>query len=261
MRLSPISCAAAVLLAVCLAWLPTLVLAAPPARVLAFGDSNTWGWTPVATAFPTSRYPRDSRWPEVMRTALGAQMEVLVDGLSARTFALDHPEPLGTLSPQDFNGLERIDDAVARELPLDLVILMLGSNDVASDQHRSTREIGEDAAQMIRKVRGIQGGVATAYPAPQVLLVAPPALGDMTRTPIGARFDAASVAKSRALAAVLRGVAAREGAAFLDARSVADHFGGIDGIHLSADQHRALGKALAGQVRALLGRPRSAHQR
>ncbi len=226
--------------------------AAEPTRILAYGDSNTWGWVPVAEAFPTTRHPASRRWPEVMRRALGDGHEVVADGLSARTTDADHPGALGVLPGDRFNGLRDIETAVARELPLALVVILLGSNDVATDQRRTSARIGEGAAALIRRIRGIDGGVATRYPAPRVLLVAPPPLGEMGRTPIGERFDAASVEKSRQLAAVYRDVARREGVDFLDAALAVPEMGGIDGIHLTGEQQVALGEAVAATVRGLL---------
>lgn len=233
-----------IVLFVLLLLLPALAVAAPPARVLVYGDSNSWGWVPVASGYPTTRYPAQQRWPGVMGEQL-CDVEVLVDALSGRTAGRVHPFDLGVMPAASFNGLRDIETAVARELPLDLVIIMLGSNDVAADQQLGVTAIAEDVAVLVRRVRGIDGGVATSYPPPAVLLVAPPALGVMTHTPIGARFDEESRRKSRELAVALHTVAQREGAAYFDAASVVPMFDGIDGIHLSAAQHRILGEALA----------------
>lgn len=219
-----------------------------PIRLLVYGDSNTWGWVPVAAGFPTTRYPSAQRWPEVMGSQLGNGYEIAVDGLSARTTDVDHIAALGVLGRERFNGLRDIDTAVARELPLDLVVIMLGSNDVAADQQRSAERIGAGAERLIRHIRQIAGGVATTYPAPAVLLIAPPPLGQMDRTPIGERFDADSVTKSRQLAAVYRSVAERNGSLFYDASQAVPQMGGIDGIHLTAEQHRALGIAVAAVI-------------
>ena len=243
---------AAVFAAVALLF-PLIAFAAPPARVLVYGDSNTWGWEPVQSGFPTRRYVAADRWPEVVRRALGERAEVVVDALSGRTVDIDHVAAVGKLAPEAFNGLRGIAPAVARELPLDLVVVMLGTNDVANDQNRSPAQIAAGMAELVRTIRGIDGGVLTAYPAPRVLVVVPPPIGDSSRTPIGARIDAQSQGKSQALASAyqeaLEGI---DGVSVVDAGEATGVIQGVDGIHLTATQQHALGVALAARIEETL---------
>lgn len=60
-----------------------------PVRILVYGDSNTWGWVPTETGYPTVRYPDEVRFAGVMEAALGDGFEVVVDGLSNRTTNTD----------------------------------------------------------------------------------------------------------------------------------------------------------------------------
>lgn len=235
-----------------LAW-PAAAAPPAPARVLVYGDSNTWGWVPVASGAPTRRYASADRWPEVMRQALGDNVEVVVNALSGRSVDLDHIDAVGVLAPDDFNGLDSVAIAVAGELPLDVVIVMLGTNDVARDQGRSAERIATGMATLARRIRGIAGGVLTDYPAPQVLVVVPPALGDTSRTPIGDRFDAGSQRTADALPTAFReALTGIQGVHVFDAGSVVQRFEGIDGIHLTATQQHALGAALAERIVSLL---------
>lgn len=227
-------------------------LAAPP-RVLVYGDSNSWGWEAVASGFPTQRHAASERWPEVMRRGLGAHAEVVVDALPGRTVDIDHVGPVGRLAADAFNGLRGIAPVVAGELPLELVVVMLGTNDLASDQNRSPQQIAAGMAALVRTIRDIEGGVLTTYPAPRVLVVAPPPLGEVSRTPLRARFDAGSRRKSIALAAAYReALSGIEGVSVVDAGDTVGPLDGIDGIHLSGAQQRILGTALAARVESEL---------
>jgi lysophospholipase L1-like esterase len=61
--------------------------------ILAFGDSNTWGYAPVQAV----RYPKTVRWTGVMARALGEDFEVIEEGLNGRTTVFDDPEEEGRI--------------------------------------------------------------------------------------------------------------------------------------------------------------------
>ncbi len=89
--------------------------------VLCFGDSLTWG----SNADTGSRHALEDRWPEVLRRGLGAGVEVITDGLRGRTTAYDEH-----LADCDRNGARILPTVLYTHAPIDLVIIMLGSNDL-----------------------------------------------------------------------------------------------------------------------------------
>jgi lysophospholipase L1-like esterase len=219
-------------------------------RVLVFGDSNTWGWIPVERGIPTTRYAAGQRWPGVAQAALGDGYEVIEEGLSGRTTDLPDPDPtVKELSGAGLDGSAYLPAAVASHLPLDLVVIMLGTNGLKAKFDRSPDEIALGVRRLIEQVRRIDRGAWTEYPAPSVLVLAPPPLAQTERFP--AAILAGGLEKSRALAPKLAAVAAESGAAFLD-MGVITNADGVDGIHLSADAHRKIGLAVAAQIRAIL---------
>lgn len=228
---------------------------AAPLRILAFGDSNTWGWVPRPEGFPATRLPDRMRWPGVLQQALGGAATVVVDGLVGRTTSLDRSQPIGEVAGQDFNGSRTLAAAIAAESPLDLVVLMLGTNDLQAGPEgrpiRSAEEAAEAAVGLVGIVRRSAAPLFTAYPAPGALVVAPPPLGDTARTPLAGLFGAAE-APSRALGAAMLAAGRAAGVAVFDAASVVPRAGGADGIHMTAAQHEALGAALAPAARAAL---------
>jgi lysophospholipase L1-like esterase len=227
--------------------------ARPPAHVLVYGDSNSWGWTPEPTAFPTERLARGERWPDVMAARLGRGAIVSVDALSGRTVDVDYPEAVGTVPGRDFNGARFLRVAIARELPLDLVVIMLGTNDVRADLDRTPKQIAAGIRTLVDIVRSSAGGVLTDYPAPRVLVVIPPHVEDTSKTPIGGVMAGAQD-KSRALAAAVTQALAGTDTPVFDASTVV-RVHGVDGVHMTAADHRVLGDAVAAVVKRLLARP------
>jgi len=206
-------------------------------RVLCFGDSNTWGYDPASGG----RFPREVRWTGVLARSLGPGFEVIEEGLNGRTTVRDDPLEAHR------NGMTYLLPCLESHAPLDLVIVMLGTNDLKARFALSPQGIAEGAGELVDVVRSSAGGPDGA--APQVLLVAPPPV-----RPLG-ELDgmfAGAATKSLALGAELARVARRLGCRFVDAGAEA-RIGELDGLHFEAVAHRALGLALAGQVRALLG--------
>lgn len=221
-----------------------------PRRILVFGDSNSWGWIPVEKAIPTERYPADTRWPGVMRNELGEGYEVVVDALSGRTTDVDDPT-FPSLTGAGLNGSKALPAVIAAHLPLDLVVIMLGTNDTKAHFERSAFRIALGAGELISIAQdsgAMFGGGWYAYPAPRVLLVAPPPIGEQR---VFGELFAGGIERSRAMASAYALIAEAAGAAFFDAGSVIET-DGVDGIHFSAEAQRTLGRAMTEQVRALL---------
>ncbi|PRC44978.1 hydrolase [Mycobacterium sp. ITM-2017-0098] len=214
-------------------------------RILCFGDSLTWGWVPVADGMPTERYPRQQRWPGVLADRLGQAYLVLEEGLSARTTNADDP------ADPRLNGSKYLPAALASHLPLDLVILMLGTNDTKAYFGRTPLDIALGMSVLVTQVLTSGGGVGTTYPAPQVLVVAPPPLPPMPHPWFQLIFEG-SQEKSSRLAEVYGAMASFVKVPFFDAGSVLTT-DGVDGLHFTEQNNRALGEALAEQVTRILG--------
>ena len=223
---------------------------ATPKRVLVFGDSNTWGWVPVERGIPTTRYAADLRWPGIAQAALGDGYDVIEEGLSGRTTDLPDDDPtVKELTGMGLDGSAYLPAAVASHLPLDLVVIMLGTNDLKAKFGRSPEAIAQGVRGLVQQVRRIDRGAWTEYPAPQVLVLAPPPLVQTERFP--AAILAGGIDKSRVLASHLEAVTAATGAEFLDVGSIT-RADGVDGIHLSEAAHRKIGLAVADKIRAIL---------
>jgi lysophospholipase L1-like esterase len=223
-------------------------------RILVFGDSNSWGFVPCAANELTTRYDATTRWPGVMASRLGSAIELVEEALSARTTDLDDLQidlPSAHLRGATFNGAKILPAIVASHLPLDLVIIMLGSNDLKTRFKRNAQKIAIAVLGLVRLIEECEGGVGTVYPAPKILLIAPPPLGSGFHDPeqwVGSRE------KSLELGAALRDAASVRNLPFFDAAEVITT-DGIDGVHLTPESHLKLGEAIAKKVSHLLQGP------
>jgi lysophospholipase L1-like esterase len=222
--------------------------AAEPKRVMAFGDSITWGWKPVAQGVPSDRFPASVRWPGAMQAALGDGYIVVEEGLNARTTDVADPT-LPLITGAGLDGSAYLPAALASQEPLDAVVIMLGTNDLKAQFNRTPERIAEGADKLVQIVKNIHGGVGTTYQSPKVLLIAPPPLG--TNMAFFKEPFAGGLGKSEQLAKAYEAVAQKEGVAFLDAGSVIKT-DGVDGLHLSGEAEEALGKAVAEKVRGIV---------
>ncbi|MCP1853153.1 MULTISPECIES: SGNH/GDSL hydrolase family protein [unclassified Bradyrhizobium] len=209
-------------------------------RILCFGDSLTWGWVAVPEGSPTTRFPYAERWTGAMAAKLGPDYEIIEEGLSARTTSLDDP------ADPRLNGSAYLPSAIASHLPLDLVILMLGTNDTKSYFRRTPYEIAVGMSKLAGQVLTSGGGVGTVYPAPKVLIVSPPPLADLPDPWFQGMFEGGRE-KTVELAKQYRSLAAFLKVDFLDAGSVIST-DGVDGIHFTAKNNADLGMALAEKV-------------
>lgn len=139
--------------------------------------------------------------------------------------------------------------ALASHLPLDLVIIMLGTNDTKFYFHRTPYEIANVMGKLVGQVLTCAGGVGTPYPAPKVLVVAPPPLAPMPDPWFEGMFGG-GYEKSKELAGLYKALADFMKVEFFAA---GDYIStdGIDGIHLSAETNIRLGHAIANKVAAL----------
>jgi lysophospholipase L1-like esterase len=205
--------------------------------VLCYGDSNTWGYVPGTG----ERFAWDQRWPGILQAALGPGFRIIEEGLNSRTTVVDDPMRGGAIK----NGLTYLRPCLESHAPLDLVILMLGTNDLKHRFGFSAYDVAANAAHLVGVIQQSAAGVKGI--APRVLLLSPPHVGPLTA--LADLFDGA-IEKSRRLAEHYQAFAKQLGCPFFDVAQVVTA-SPVDGIHWAADQHRNLGNRLAEPVRDL----------
>ncbi|GAB3487327.1 SGNH/GDSL hydrolase family protein [Marinomonas epiphytica] len=198
------------------------------ATILCYGDSLTWGSVPNG-----GRYPEHLRWPSILQSALGLEHTVINFGLPGRTTIWQDPFSEGR------NGLTYIQAALETFGPVDVLIIMLGTNDLKRHFNIGAFEAAKGIEQLIKKARtpNPQG-----FPYPKILVVAPPNIlsptGNMTESFAGA------VEKSQHFHQYYQSVASENDCLFLNSAGVIQP-SLIDGIHLDAQGNEALGQAIA----------------
>lgn len=202
-------------------------------QILCYGDSNTWGHIPVTAG----RYPRSTRWPGVMAARLGSRFAVIEEGQCGRTTVWDDP------LEGDKNGLRYLPACLESHMPLDMVILMLGTNDLKARFSLTALDIALGAERLVQLILKSDCGV-DGHP-PAILLAAPPLINP--RDDAGAEMFRGGREKSAALATRYAAVAEKWGCEFLDVTMVIA-VDPADGIHYSAQSHDLLGNAMADRV-------------
>ena len=215
-------------------------------RILVYGDSNSfgWAWSPEKDIY---RLPIDQIWPQVMAQKLGPNYEVEVNALGGRTVKRDQKDGNGTgksLSGKLFNGM-----VFSENLPLDIVIVMLGTNDANSRYKNNAKAIADDLEEMIRMIQAGEWQSNTKFKTPKVLVIAPPLQPNET-----AYDDAFSGAEkiTKELPPLLPEKCRILGAEYINAQDFVKGIPGqIDRIHLSPEQHKVLGEAAAAKVKEI----------
>ncbi|WP_249040454.1 GDSL-type esterase/lipase family protein [Nocardia cyriacigeorgica] len=220
----------------------TLIVNPSALTILCYGDSNTFG----QPSGGRGRLPSDVRWTGRLQQLLGDDYAIIEEGLGGRTTDLDDPDR------DDRNGRSYFRPCLRSHSPLDMVVIMLGNNDLKTKFGRETDAVAAALEGYVGEVERTAWTRTGGLPA--VLLVSPihldadqPAFAEQS-----SEYDAESVRKSHELAAAIRRVAARRKALFADAATVACP--GADGVHLSDDSHEALSQLIAQEIRAI---PRS----
>ena len=209
--------------------------------ILCFGDSNTYGAVPTLARGGGHRFAPDRRWPGILRRHLGVGWEVIEEGHPSRTTVRDDP-----IEGTHKNGLKALPICLESHMPLDLVILMLGTNDLKHRFAATASDIADSIEVLVRTIQSSEAGPAGARPA--IIVVTPAPMQEVDRL---AEMFLGGAAKSLQLAGLVRDVAKRCGATFLDAGAFVES-SSIDGIHLDVDAHRVLGLEMARTVQALM---------
>ena len=209
--------------------------------VLCYGDSLTWG----VDAEKGVRHAYEDRWTSVLQKGLGHGVRVIPEGLNGRTTVYDDHT-----ADCDRNGARVLPTVLHTHAPLDLVIILLGTNDMKPVYANNAVIVGHGMKRLVEIVRHHPWPMGMESE-PEILVVSPPALSETDAPLLGPMF-AGRIAESRNLASVYRDLADELGCGFFDAGSVAKTTP-VDGVHMDAENTRAVGRGLEPIVRMMLG--------
>lgn len=211
-------------------------------HIVCFGDSNTHGYC----AANGGRFDEKQRWTCLLQKELGPDYLVLEEGLSGRTTC--YPDPLH----EALSGIDYIYPCLMSHEPVDLLIIMLGTNDTKERFSSSPACIALSLKRLIAKA------IATTdcwrNGTPNILVVTPQNIGrKYAQTEVAATMGKGCAEKSEGLAVEYEKIALLMGCAYLDANQVLTAPpNDVDYMHLTEEGHRQLADALAQRIPALL---------
>ena len=210
-------------------------------HIVCFGDSNTHGYCadPQDTETLGDRFSENERWTCLLQKALGEDYYVIEEGLSGRTTVFSDP------LHESMSGLDSIYSCLMSHERVDLLIIMLGTNDCKERFNANPACIGAGLERLILKAKSVP---AWRDNKPNILVVSPPWMREGFSDLV---MGLCCVEKSPQLAPYFKEKAESNGCAFLDAEGIAE-FNSVDFTHLSRKGHAQLAEKLAEIVPELL---------
>lgn len=211
-------------------------------NVLCYGDSNTHGYDGVTGG----RFPWGVRWTSLVQEALKEeQVRIIEEGQNGRTTVWD--DPIEGMK----SGLKYLIPCLESHSPLDVVVLMLGTNDIKQRFSLSASDVAAGAETLVKTIKMYFR--ENREPVPEILLVSPlkirEEIVDHKFSPMFGGERAVKI--SGELVGYYRETAKRQGCAFLDAASVTMP-GAEDSVHLDPEGHRVFAEAVTEKLREIL---------
>lgn len=204
-------------------------------RILCFGDSNTYGYVPDGSG----RYGEDIRWTGLLQKKLDSEAIIIEEGLCGRTTVFQDQLRHGR------RGIEILPILLESHAPLDLVVVMLGTNDCKTVYGASAEVIGKGIEKII-------GQIASILPGTEILIVSPIWLGeDVWKLEYDPEFNRKSVQVSKKLKEVYKRIAEKNKSMFLAASDYTKP-SNIDQEHLDAKGHEDLAKAIYNVIQKIM---------
>ena len=215
-------------------------------HIVCLGDSNTHGYCadPGDCADGGIRFNEQERWTRLLQQGLGEEYLVIEEGLSGRTTCFEDPIHEG------LSALSYVTPCLKSHEAVDLLIIMLGTNDTKDRFYASAACIGIGLSRLVKKAMATE---CWGDRKPNILVICPPPIGEgMLQSPVADTMGTGCVEKSRQLAQYYRQQCELLSCHFLDAGSIPCEFNQIDYMHLTRQGHASLTKALTELVPTLL---------
>lgn len=216
-------------------------------HILCFGDSNTHGKCAdpndcADNKFSSLRFNEDERWPMLLKKHLGEDFLIIEEGLTGRTTVFEDPIHYG------LSGIAYLEPCLKTHAPIDVLIIMLGTNDVKDRFPASAPTIGKGMERLIKTAKSIDCWATM----PNILIICPaPYDNRLYGSPEAGSMGLGAVEKSQLLAAEYEKVSKANGCRYLNADGIAE-YNEIDFIHLTKKGHKALADAVYDAVAGMV---------
>lgn len=210
-------------------------------RILCYGDSNTWGWVP--SSMGTKRYPVNSRWPGILQEKLGINYEIIEEGLGGRTTMFDDPRP----EFPERNGCKTLPIILESHLPLDYVLLMLGTTDTKEMMSLSGIEISKGMEKLIKTIKEYRTLEGTS--SPKILVIVPPIIRE--EAIFASKLFKGGSKKANELRQLYSNLCAEEKVLYLDPTQKVK-VDPEEGVHMDAHSHEILADLIYVKIKETL---------
>lgn len=202
-------------------------------RILCYGDSNTWGYI---SGSDHKRYGIGERWTSVLGELLGDRFQIIEEGLNSRTLTSNDTRP----GKEGKNGYEYLLPCLDTHDPVDLVVLMLGTNELKTTYNKTAKEIGEMLEKyFVKTILNRKSQCRDSYP--KLLIVVPVVVKEDGVYYNGDNKYLGAAKKSEELNDIYKAIAEKYNCYFLSNEGLET---GIDGVHLTKESHRELANRL-----------------
>ncbi|ADL36490.1 GDSL-family lipase/acylhydrolase (plasmid) [Butyrivibrio proteoclasticus B316] len=207
--------------------------------ILCYGDSNTYGYIPETGM----RYPKDIRYPGRLQMLLGSDYAVIEEGCNGRTTI--HDDPIDGWK----NGLDYLRPCLNSHKPIDILILMLGSNDLKQTFHLTAEQIAENAGILIDVIKEFTAEKQDFVP--EIILVSPPEIGaGIKYSPFYGAFTENAIDESKKFHEYYEKIADSKGCIFFNAAQYI-YPSETDSLHLTPEGHKILADEIYKVIQAI----------
>lgn len=208
-------------------------------HIVCFGDSNTHGYN----GDTTGRFDENERWTCLLQNLLGDDYLILEEGLSGRTTSFEDPLTEG------LNSINVINPVLMSHEPVDLLVIMLGTNDTKSRFCLTADEISFGLERLVKKAKVTECWADK----PNVLIVVPKNIDkEYENTLILPQMGPGCAEKSSKLSPLFKEVAYRNNCYYLDANEYVSNNNHTDFMHIDLKGHEELAKVLANKIKEIL---------
>src|SRR3989344_1627811 len=199
--------------------------------IVCYGDSNTWGADPNSN----ERYPANVRYPGVLQDTLGDGYEVINEGLCGRIFAAKEPGKVYR------TGITHLKSILNTNEPIDIMTVMLGTNDMKNIFNLTADDITNHLKQTIQFIKNEKIGPQKGTP--RIIVICPPPVVNPEGKDLDKRLKDAPI-KSLILPKLYSKVAKESACDYLNAGDFINLINGTDGYHMLKMHHEVLGKKI-----------------
>ena len=209
-------------------------------NILCFGDSNTWGYDPSTQ----TRFPNNIRWTGVLQNLLGDKFNIIEEGLNGRTTNVNEREEHALGYYRDFrSSMDLISILIETNSPIDLLVVMLGTNDLKNNFNQSSDDISTNMKLVCEAI--INNDYFNSKP---IILVSPTHINESSTNLLDSFIG--TTEKSKSLAILYKKIADDLDLFFVDA-SQSVKTNQIDGLHWDAMQHSDFANSIYNKINSI----------